>query len=364
MAGTLAIGLISLASESCFEPPGSATPSTPLGVVNLQSHDWLSLGPYAVGNLGCGDEVVAWSTSTVPISKTSNTNDILKVASVATGRARTVAHASHGGTLTDLVPVTGSWVVYLEYRQHLQTSSADYWYLNAANWNTGAIIELAATTSGTGLHELPWYDAADGRAVWDQLDSAGRAILRLHDFQTGESTTLPIPSGMYPVQPTISGNSIVFVDNSTDPNRAHEDFLGRRGSLRRLDLVTQSITTLSAAPSAWMPLARGGEVVWTNMSSTGPTSVSGVSMNGGSIKNFGSDPVTPVTDGARVVWYDSDTLRFATYGLHTGKLLQLQVGNWQDVRSVFALCNGRLFFALPADSGSNTIRYVDLPVQT
>lgn len=366
IAGSLAVVVATQLAGCAQSQPAQATPSSSLsptttsGVAQLEPHDWVRIGPYGVGNLGCGDQVLAWTTGTQPISKVNHRNDVIEIRSLNGGAARVIASAKHGGTLTDSVPITGSWLVYLEYQQHLQTSSADFWYLDAANWTTGQVIGLASATAGAPLGELPWYDAADGRAAWNQLDANGTEALRIYDFNSGESTRLTLPAGMYPVQPTISGSSVVFVDNSTDPERAHEDFLGRHGSLQRFDLQTGQVATLSGDPTAWMPRAGGGEVVWTVVSKG---VVSGVSLSGGPVRTFGgSNPITPQTNGTVVVWYDSRALRFMAFGLKDGRLTELQVGNWPDMRSVFALCNNRLFFALPPalDGDSSTIRYVDL----
>src|ERR1700680_794724 len=153
-------------------PTPAPSASNKLAIHQLQPRDWVRLGPYGVGNLGCDGQEVAWSSSTQPISKQIARSDVIKVASQTSPQPKVVASAKHGGTLTDSVPVTGAWLVYLEYQQHQNTSSADFWYLNAVDWTDGQTIELASATQGAGLQGLPWYDAANGRAVWDQLNSA------------------------------------------------------------------------------------------------------------------------------------------------------------------------------------------------
>jgi hypothetical protein len=83
-------------------------------------------------------------------------------------------------------------------------------------------------------------------------------------------------------------------------------------------------------------------------------------MAGGTVKTFGVDPPEPQTNGSIVVWYDFATLHFMAFNLKENRLVELQIGTWADVRSVFALCGNRLWFALPPGNGSSTIRYVDL----
>jgi hypothetical protein len=353
---------------SCDAPPAPLSAGPPpddqsLAVRRLQPHVWLSLGPHSVGNLGCAGDEIAWTTSARDISKQNSRNDVVKVASLSTPAPRVVATAKHGGTLTDALPMTGSWIVYLEYQQHNQSSRVEFWYLSAVDWSGGQVIGLANATEGPALDELPWYDAADGRVVWNQLDSVGLPILKMFDFSTRKSVTVPLPAAMIPVEPTLSANSVVFVDNSTDPARANEDFFGRRGTLRKFDVATHKLTTLSADPSAWMPRARGDEVVWTAISSDGSARISAVHLEGGESTTFGSNPVAPSTDGAVTVWYDSQELHFMEYGLASHHVVELLVGSWPDIRSVFAFCGKRVFFALPpaVDGGMSSIRYVNMP---
>lgn len=330
--------------------------------MHADPHDWLALGPYLVGNLSCGSGSVAWTTSTHPITPESGgRTDVIKMANQAGGQASIVASAKHGGDLGTPVWIAGSWLVYLEYQQHGQTSRTDFWYLNAVEWTSGQYRELAAATAGPPLNELPWYEAADGRAVWNQLDLSGKAILRTYEFTSGETTTLPIPAGMYPVQPTISGDQVAFVDNSADPHHASETWLGRTGSLERLDLKTGQVRTLSADPTAFQPRTAGGVVVWTVFPGGNPVAAAAVPMAGGTVKAFGVDPAVPQTNGSIVVWYDFATLHFMAFKLKQDRLVELQIGTWADVRSEFALCGNRLWFALPPGiHGSSIIRYVDL----
>lgn len=335
----------------------------------LTPHDWVALGPHGVGDLGCSGSGVAFTTGTQPLTKLNHREDVIEVADRPGGPPRVVASAEHGGTLTDAVRLAGSWLVYLEYQQHLQSTSADFWYLDAVNLTTGGKVQLARATAGPALGGLPWYDAGGRYAVWNQLDQKGKEVLRTYDFTDGALNTLPLPSSMSPVEPAVSGSSVVFVDNSTDPDRAHEDFFGRRGSLRRFDLTTKRIATLNPDPTAWMPVARGGEVVWTVMapppSPVAPTSgvVAAAPLGGGRTTIVGGfNPVTPQTNGSIVVWYDSSTLGFMVDVLRNARHVQLRVGGLGDTRSVYALCGNRLFFARPlvTDGGTSTIRFVDL----
>jgi hypothetical protein len=224
-------------------------------------------------------------------------------------------------------------LVYLEYQQQGQSPSADFGYLSAVNLASGATISLAQATSGPALEGLPWYDARDGYAVWNEAGPLGTQQLWLHDFALGQSRQLPLPTGMAPVEPAVSGKTVVFVDNSTDPNRDHEDFLGRRGSLRKFDILSGQASTISAEPTAWMPRILGEEIVWTSIGgAANPLSVA--SLNGGSPTEVaGSSPISPQTNGALVVWYDSETLHFMVLNPKNGRIVELLVGVWSEVVS-------------------------------
>jgi hypothetical protein len=367
VASPLVVLVAAVQLGACVEqaPSSASPPLNPVptaGAFQFPAQDWLELGPHGVGNLGCNTGEFAWTTGTQPITKTS-VSDVVEMSSRTNAQPKVVASANHGGTLTDAVPISGSWLVYLEYQQQGQSQFANFWYLDAVNWTTGSVVELARATSGIGLTELPWYDAGDGHAVWNQLDASGKEVLRLYDFTTGQSSTLSLPSGMSPFEPAVSGSAVVFVDNSTDPSRTREDFLGRRGSLRRYDLLTNQVSTLDADPTAFMPRVNNGEVVWTDIAATSAATVAAIPLSGGKVSNIGgSQPVTPQTNGSIVIWYDSATMHFMAFGLKTGRVAQLQVGTWADVQSVFALCGNQLFFALPpaSDGGNSTIRLVDL----
>lgn len=351
----------SSSSQSLGSPTLTTIVTNPLLV---SPHVLIGLGPHGVGALNCGSQDIAWPTDSEPIA-----NDILprtdsvEIVSQAGGLPRVVARARHGGNLDSHVPITEPWLTYIEYQQRVQTSSADFWYLDAVNLTSGEVVELASATGGVALNALPRYSAADGRAVWDQLDATGAAILRMYDFQTRLTSTLPLPPGTYPVNPVISGNEVVFVDNSTDPGRAGEDGLGRRGSLRRFDIRTGQTTTLDADPSAFMAQIAGGQVVWLAIPQLqSQEAVKTVPLSGGKARLIGYYQGIPETNGSIVVWSDAQQHRFLAFGLKDNRLALLQVVGWPDPGNEFALCGNRLYFAIaPAmDSNTSTIRYVDL----
>ncbi|TAN34927.1 hypothetical protein EPN29_01010 [bacterium] len=252
-------------------------------------------------------------------------------------------------------------MVYIEYQQHLESSSADFWYLDAANVVSGQVLELANATAGPALQELPRYDAADGHAVWDQFDSGGNPVLRLYDFATLRAITVATPAGTFPVNPAISGNEIVFVDNSTDPNSNKEDWLGRKGSLVRYDILTGRTTILDTEPSAYAVQAAGSQVTWFAQALSGP-SIRTMPLGGGHLTVIGNYLGIPQTNGSVVVWYDSRSHGFLMFGLHDHQLNRLELGSWPDPQGPFALCGGRLYFAVAPgyDGGTSTIRFAQV----
>ena len=327
--------------------------------VQLPAQSVVVVGAHEVAALGCGAQVIAWPTDSQPIAnQTVPRRDVVEVVSQSGGQPRVVARAQHGGDLDSPVPITDPWLVYIEYKQHLTTSSAEFWYLNAVNLGTGETRVLASAVSGAELNAVPRYSASSGRAVWDQYDAHGVPVLRLHDFATGQTTTLGLPPGAFPVNPVISGNEVIYVDNSTDPNSSQEDWLGRRGSLRRYNIQDGQVVTLDPEPSAFMAQIGGSQVVWYAV----PQEVKTVPIGGGSITIIGRYSGIPQTNGSVVVWYDSRALRFMAFGLNNHRMSPLQIGDWPDPRGTFALCGNRLYFALSPDleSPNITIRYADL----
>jgi len=344
-------------SNSPIPPTGSPVPT------RLAAKTLVALGPRGVGALDCGAAYIAWPTDSKPIvNQIVPRRDIVEVVPLDGGQPRIVATAKHGGDLDSPVPITEPWLVYIEYQQHRQSSSANFWFLNAVNLTTGQFVGLAGATTGRPLEELPRYAVSDGRAVWDQLDTAGTPVLRLHDFGSGSTTTLGLPRRAYPVNPAIVGDNVIFVDNSTDPNSSQEDWLGRRGSLRRYDISTGQTTTLDADPTAYAVQTAGSQVVWLALPAAGPSSIKTVPVTGGPVNVIGNYSGLPQTNGAIVVWYDSQAHGFMKFGLQTTRLEPLQIGDWSDPQGPYALCGNRMYFAVAPgyDGGTSTVRYVDL----
>jgi hypothetical protein len=363
-AALMAMALVSMVGcgtqTTATAPP---LPSASLPAQRLEPETLSPLGARGVGAINCNAGEVAWPTDSAPIANgIVPRRDVVEVVSANGGQPRIVARAQHGGDLDSPVPIAYPWLVYIEYQQHQESSSADFWYLNAVNLLNGQNRELANATSGPALQALPRYDAADGRAVWDQLDSAGEPELRMYDFATGGSSKVGTPAGTFPVNPAISGNEIVYIDNSTDPNSSKEDWLGRKGSLRRYDIPTAVTTTLDADPSAYAVQASDLQVAWFALPPTGGTSVKTVALAGGRVTVIGNYSGIPQTNGSVVVWYDSHAHRFLAFGLGDSRTAQLQVGSWPDPQGPFALCGNRLYFAVAPgyDGGTSTIRFVSM----
>ena len=102
----------------------------------------------------------------------------------------------------------------------------------------------------------------DGFIVWDELMSAGRKALWRYDLQSGGKTQLSLPSGMYPVSPVASGTSLLFIDNSQDPNRSSETWTNRAGEPILLNASTGQISHPASGSVVFDAMLSPARAVW------------------------------------------------------------------------------------------------------
>jgi hypothetical protein len=366
LLAAISLLLVSAGCESSVATSPSPRPSetrSPSPPIHLDPHTLAALGPRGVGSLDCGSQQIGWPTDSQPIvNEIVPRRDIIQAIAQDGGQPKTVARARHGGDLDSPVPISEPWLVYIEYQQHLESSSADFWYLDAVNLNTQQSVVLASASAGAPLNELPRYAISGARVVWDQLDATGAPRLFLHDFASGSTAAINLPAGTFPVNPAISGDDVFFVDNSADPNSANEDWLGRRGSLRMYNLATSGLSTIDPDPTAYVVGAAGGVAVWLDLTAGGTTVIKAIDLARGGERVIGNYAGIPETNGAAVVWYDSRSNQYMLFVLHTGSFLRLQLGDWRVAQGPYALCGNRLFFAVAPgyDGGTSTVRYVGL----
>jgi hypothetical protein len=320
----------------------------------------LELGSYAVGSLGCDSKTVVWTTSSKPME---NRLDLLRVVGLTGSGARDVGRGHLGGTVNDTVLVDGDWAVFMEYKQHEQQFTTDFWSLQAVNLSTGHSVEVAAASQSPTTLELPFYSLSGHLLVWDQLLPGGQKVLRLRDLESGSSGNLPLPGEMYPTRPKIDGDTIVFLDNAADPDRAHEDFYTRNGQLMAYSLTTRKARKLDSTARASWPDFHGSTVVWSANAQDpqGPTGsavpdVRLSPLDGGHYKIIASLGILPLLSNWYVVWYDHEQRRLFVYSLSLHESRRLMLANRQDLKSEYAICGRTLVYALPPDVDGNVSR--------
>jgi hypothetical protein len=217
--------------------------------------------------------------------------------------------------------------------------------------------------------ELPTVSVSGGLVVWDELLSATRKVLKLYDLSTEQVKTLEIPAAMYPVDPQIQGMRLIFLDNSTDPNRSTEDFLSRGGRLMLLSLADLHLLQLDSTPSARQARFSGTFAAWhgTVPDPDHPNGLSTVfdvhlsPIDGGKSRVLAKLGYRADISGSYVVWFNDRQPGTFAYALKSGVTRDLRVKSLQDPAPTYALCGNTLFFA-PRDSTSDhSIRFVRLP---
>lgn len=157
----------------------------------------------------------------------------------------------------------GSWVSVVTFQQAGdQISPLADWVVYAINSDTGRTLKLAVGAGDSELSELPEAAVGDGFIVWDELMSAGRKVLWRYDLASGGRTQLNLPAGMYPVRPVASGSSILFMDNSQDPNRSSEGWTNRAGEPILLNLPTGQISHLASGSVVYEAVLSQARAVW------------------------------------------------------------------------------------------------------
>jgi hypothetical protein len=298
-----------------------------------------------------------------------NRLDLIRAAGLAGSAARVVGRGHLGGTVNDTVVVDGVWMVFMEYKQHEQQFTTDFWSLQAVNLTTGQSIEVATATQSPTTIELPFYSLSGHLLVWDQLLPSGKKVLRIRDLESGSDENLPLPVEMYPTRPKIDGDTIVFLDNAADPDRAHEDFYTRNGQLMAYSLTTRKARKLNSTTRASWPDFRGSTVVWSAnvQDPQGPPGsmvpdVRLSPLDGGPYKTVATLGILPLLSDSYVVWYDHEQHRLFVYSLATHESRRLMLANRQDLKSEYAVCGRMLIYALPpdVDGGVSRLRTFDL----
>ena len=163
------------------------------------------------------------------------------------------------------VRMSGSWVAFVVYTQAGQElSPLATWSVYGVEVTSGRSLVLASGTNAIQLSELPFPTVGDGFIVWDELMSVGNKVLWRYDTNSGATAQVGLPSGTYPVRPSAVGGMLMFLDNSRDPVRASETWLGRGGEPLLLDMGSGKITHLASGSVVTEPALAPSRAVWIN----------------------------------------------------------------------------------------------------
>lgn len=157
----------------------------------------------------------------------------------------------------------GAWTSVVTFQQAgSQLSPLADWVVYGINTSTGHTIKLAVGAGATELSELPQAAVGDGFIVWDELMNTGRKVLWKYDVTSGTTTQVSLPPGMYPASPVASGTSLLFIDNSQDPNRSSESWINRAGEPILLNVPTGEIRHLASGSAVFNAVLSPTRAVW------------------------------------------------------------------------------------------------------
>lgn len=370
LAGSLSLIVILASCQARVERTNATvTPAISRSdTVPLTVQPFLEIGPAFVGNLACSDATVAWSTSSNTDPKHLNL-DTIAISPRASPVQRVVARTAHGGKLGAGVSVSGDWVVFEEYQQAADTFNTNFWYIRAVNIRSQRSVEIASSREAPGRLELPTVSLKGDLVVWDELVSGGIKVIKLYHLASNATETLALPSGVYPVDPQIGDQEIVFLDNSQDPNHRQEDFLTRGGRLLLLTLPDRHLHALDSTADARQARLGRFFVAWHGTvpdpdHPNSPATVFDVRLSplDGSksriVAQLGYRAVISDTD---LVWYDDRLPGTFMYSLGSGRTRNLHVKDMESEAPTYALCGDTLFFVPLEGDGSHSIRSVKLP---
>jgi len=167
------------------------------------------------------------------------------------------------------ISMAGGWAALAVYTQAgQQLSPLGSWSVYAVEITSGRSVVLASGANETQLSELPFPTAGDGVIVWDELLSPGNKVLWRYETSSGATTQLKLPANTDPVRPSAAGGTILFLDNSRDPNHASEGWLGRGGEPLLMDMATGQITHLATNEVVIYAVLTTSRAVWVNTSTS------------------------------------------------------------------------------------------------
>jgi hypothetical protein len=245
------------------------------------------------------------------------------------------------------INMSGTWAAFAVYAQaDDQLSPLAAWTVYGVETISGRSVKLATGSDPTELSELPYPTAGDGFIAWDELMSGGQKVLWRFDESSGAKSEIKLPAGAYPVRPSASGMSVLFVDNSRDPNHAAEEWINRQGEPILLDVRSGQLTHLSPGAVVGNPVLTPSRAVWITSTTDDKWDIQEVSIPGGAVHTLVE------IDGASPLWANDHITIWlgGTRGAVTARLgARTAVVSPDNTESPggMALCGSDLYYAGP-----------------
>lgn len=226
----------------------------------------------------------------------------------------------------------------------------------AASWSV-YMVDLVSTRSTllAEAHALPItaevpHPSISGElAVWDQITATGKKVVELQNLDSGKQSTLPIPKGQYPEEPTIRGNRVAYLDANTDPNKPNETWIAYGGTIHVLDLDTNAAPVWDATPDARQLAFNGSYVAWYATLRGSQRDETDVRLTGGlprSTATLSRDAGAADLSDELVGWYETRSSNVAVRRLAGGDTYRLHF----DGGPTYALCGDRILYPHPDES--------------
>ena len=245
------------------------------------------------------------------------------------------------------ISMSGTWAAFAVYAQAGdQLSPLAAWTVYGVETVSGRSVKLATGSDPTELSELPYPTAGAGFIVWDELLSDGQKVLRRFDEGSGSTSQIKLPVGVYPVRPSASGGSVLFVDNSRDPNHAREGWTNRQGEPIVLGIGSEQLTHLSPGAVVANPVLTPSRAVWITSTTDDKWDIQEVSLPGGAVSTVVEiDIASPLwADDQVTIWLGG--IRGAVTA-HVGtRTAVVSPDNTQSPGGI-ALCGTDLYYAGP-----------------
>ncbi|MEP7159878.1 MAG: hypothetical protein ABI746_02110 [Dermatophilaceae bacterium] len=228
-----------LAGTACAEPPPTGEAGTPRTTTEATSETaaeatsgssagsaaaiprWtLSVPAFAVSQLGLSDRYLAYAVVTPGASQGAARPTRVDAVDLDTKAIRTVASTTWPQGQTDLVRISGSWLLWEDLERTPSTDvSSMRWKVLAHNLADGSTRTLASSDLPSALPSLA---AGAGRLAWTQASGPDAASgFAVHVFETATGASRVLASGLPPVNDlAVSAGGIYYT--TADPGAASQ----------------------------------------------------------------------------------------------------------------------------------------------